>query len=72
MTDDDEDDPMGPFRAIAFRWALARTEPRGERPEHDEPPGRRVLTGPQAREIARARLAEWVDTHGRPPGLRHE
>jgi hypothetical protein len=66
VTDDDEDDPMGPFRA-------ARIESRGQRPEHDDlPGGRRVLTGPQARQIARAKLAEWIDAHGRQPGLRHE
>ena len=56
------DDPLGPFHPI-------RSEPRGEFPPHEDLPGRRVLTADQAREIARAKLAEWIEAHGgRVPG----
>jgi len=51
-------------------WGLhpTRREARGEFPGHERPVPRPVLTLAQATHRAADRLAEWIETHGYPPG----
>lgn len=41
-----------------------RSEPRGEFPDHDDRPGRAVLTLDEAKRRARERLEKWRRDHG--------
>ena len=45
-----------------------RREPRGDYPDHDDVPRPVLLTLAQATHRAARRLADWIETHGYPPG----